>query len=157
MFLLRYWFCSFKLDGLETDKEHGFFIIVDAHAAIVLVIVLPLKQSDPLFVGIETAHENYVLWDRDGPNYFSLRLACDLDLVFTQFGLQRNINEKSLSTRVNLERVKNALSQTDLKEDIIAAFKRRRVSLFVRFQLHVLHRHLDAVLGVGFTHSIYLN
>ena len=122
--LLHNGFGSLKLYGFETEEEHWLFIIVDSHASIILIVVLPLKQCNPLFIGSQTTHENDMLRDRNRPNHFSLRFAGNLNLVFTQFRLQWHVHVLSLSALGNLERFENALAETDLKVDFGAVFKR---------------------------------
>ena len=96
-----------------------------------------------------------MLWDRYGPNYLSLSLAGNLNLVFTEFRLEGHVHGESLSAGGDLHGFENAFAKADLEVHVGVGFKLRRVSLFIRFQLNINDRDLDTVFWVRFTH-LYL-
>ena len=49
----------------EADFHPGIFVVIEAHLSIVLIIVLVLKESDPLGVSAHATVINYCLRDAD--------------------------------------------------------------------------------------------
>ena len=40
------------LANFKLDLDHGLLVVVDAHFAIILIVLLVLEQGDPLAVGV---------------------------------------------------------------------------------------------------------
>ncbi len=69
---------SFVLTYFKSDLKHRLLIIIDPHLAIVLIILLMLKQSDPLFIRVQAAIQNNELRDRHAANIVS-QASCFTD------------------------------------------------------------------------------
>lgn len=64
------------LSDFESDVDARFFVVVQAHLAVVLVVVLVLEQCDPLVVGVETSVEHDVLGDGHTADDFCVSSDC---------------------------------------------------------------------------------
>lgn len=75
--LLFFWSGSrYILLSLEIDKNTGFFIVIDAHLTIVFIVVLMLKERDPLRVAVQASIEYNVLGDGDWANHDGVLAHC---------------------------------------------------------------------------------
>lgn len=65
-----------KFLQVEMDENSGIFVVLQAHGAIILIIVQVLKQGDPLLVHVKATTQDNRLGNRYGAYTDLLRAEC---------------------------------------------------------------------------------
>ena len=127
--------------NFKSYEEHWLLVVVDAHFAVVLVVLLVLEQRHPLLVRVQTTVQNDELRDRDTAHILSeaLPFADQCDPLVGDLGRQWHTNG-SLLGRFHALNVEELPTQFQVDCDL------RLFQIgFFWLQLKVQHGYLDVV------------